>query len=152
MTTTNEIADKIASEQTLTKAKGESDRRNRLRFDHDGSHVWSGNIHSRIWQFQDKNTPEREARNPATGATIKVAEEADIPAYQSIERCAEQVSRNTSRARQVQRSSSIKMRNCIRCSPGSTGSNRASPFRYGKRLRRWRSLVMSINPGSGGTR
>jgi len=73
MTTTNEIADKIASEQNLTKAKGESDRRIRLRFDHDGSHVWSGNIHSRIWQFQDKNTPEREARNPATRATIKVA-------------------------------------------------------------------------------
>lgn len=72
MTTTNEIADKIAAEHGLTKAQGKSIVE--AVFGAITAAAVSG-VESSIpgfGKFKVKATPEREARNPATGATIKV--------------------------------------------------------------------------------
>jgi DNA-binding protein HU-beta len=73
MTTTNEIADKIASEHSLTKAQGKAIVE--AVFAEITSAAVSGTETSipGFGKFKVKDTPEREARNPATGATIKVA-------------------------------------------------------------------------------
>ncbi|MBO0134299.1 HU family DNA-binding protein [Agrobacterium burrii] len=73
MTTTNEIADKIASEQSLTKAQAKAIVE--TVFASITTAATSG-VETSIpgfGKFKIKDTPEREARNPATGATIKVA-------------------------------------------------------------------------------
>lgn len=73
MTTTNEIADKIASEHSLTKAQGKAVVE--AVFAAITSAATSGAETSipGFGKFKVKDSPEREARNPATGATIKVA-------------------------------------------------------------------------------
>ena len=73
MTTTNEIADKIASEQSLTKAQAK--KIVEAVFASIAAAATSGAETSipGFGKFKIKDTPEREARNPATGATIDVA-------------------------------------------------------------------------------
>ncbi len=73
MTTTNEIVDKIAAEHGLTKVQSKVIV----------EAVFAAIINAAIsgaetsipgfGKFKVKDTPEREARNPSTGATIKVA-------------------------------------------------------------------------------
>ena len=72
MTTTNEIADKIAAENGLTKAQGKTIVE--AVFSHITAAAIAGAETSLpgFGKFKVKDTPEREARNPATGATIKV--------------------------------------------------------------------------------
>ncbi|MFJ1311371.1 HU family DNA-binding protein [Agrobacterium sp. P15N1-A] len=73
MTTTNEIADKIAAEHSLTKAQGKAIVE--AVFSAITSAATSGAETSipGFGKFKVKDAPEREARNPATGAMIKVA-------------------------------------------------------------------------------
>ncbi len=73
MTTTNEIADKIAADHGLTKAQGKAVVE--AVFAAITSAATSGSETSipGFGKFKVKDTPEREARNPSTGATIKVA-------------------------------------------------------------------------------
>jgi DNA-binding protein HU-beta len=73
MTTTNEIADKIATEHGLTKAQGKA--MVETVFSSITSAATSGAESSipGFGKFKVKETPEREARNPGTGAVIKVA-------------------------------------------------------------------------------
>lgn len=73
MTTTNEIADKIAAEHSLTKVQSKAVVE--AVFSAITAAATSGAETSipGFGKFKVKDTPEREARNPATGATIKVA-------------------------------------------------------------------------------
>lgn len=73
LTTTTEIAEKIAGEHGLTKAQSKAVVESVLAAISAAS--VSGNETSLpgFGKFKVKATPEREARNPATGATIKVA-------------------------------------------------------------------------------
>ena len=73
MTTTNEIAEQIAEEHSLSKAQGKAVVE--AVFAAITSAATSGAETSipGFGKFKVKDTPEREARNPATGATIKVA-------------------------------------------------------------------------------
>lgn len=73
MTTTNEIADKIASEHGLSKVQGKTIVE--AVFAAIAAAAGSGAETSipGFGKFKVKDTPEREARNPGTGATIKVA-------------------------------------------------------------------------------
>jgi DNA-binding protein HU-beta len=73
MTTTNEIADKIASEQGLSKAQSKTIVE--AVFASIATAAGSGAETSipGFGKFKVKDTPEREARNPGTGATIRVA-------------------------------------------------------------------------------
>ncbi|WP_313606692.1 HU family DNA-binding protein [Rhizobium sp.] len=73
MTTTNEIADKVAADHGLTKAQGKAIVE--AVFAAITLAATSGTETSipGFGKFKVKDTPEREARNPATGATIKVA-------------------------------------------------------------------------------
>lgn len=73
MTTTNEIADKIAGDHGLTKVQSKAIVE--AVFAAITAAAGSGNEASipGFGKFKVKNTPAREARNPGTGATIKVA-------------------------------------------------------------------------------
>jgi DNA-binding protein HU-beta len=73
MTTTNEIAVKIAADHSLTKTQSKSIVE--AVFTAITSATTSGAETSipGFGKFKVKDTPEREARNPATGAMIKVA-------------------------------------------------------------------------------
>jgi DNA-binding protein HU-beta len=73
MTTTNEIADKIATENSLTKvqAKGIVEAVFQAIADAAGSDAETSI--PGFGKFKVKVTPEREGRNPSTGATIKIA-------------------------------------------------------------------------------
>ncbi len=73
MTTTNEIADKIAADHSLTKTQGKAIVE--AVFASITGAATSGGETSipGFGKFKVKDTPEREARNPATGATIKVS-------------------------------------------------------------------------------
>lgn len=73
MTTTNEIADKVAADHGLTKVQGKAIVE--AVFAAIAAAAGSGNETSipGFGKFKVKDTPEREARNPGTGATIKVA-------------------------------------------------------------------------------
>ena len=73
MTTTNEIVDKIAVEHELTKTQSKAVVE--AVFAQIVAAATSGNETSipGFGKFKVKDTPEREARNPSTGATIKVA-------------------------------------------------------------------------------
>jgi DNA-binding protein HU-beta len=73
MATANEIADKIASEQGLTKAQAKTIVDSVFKPIADAA-ASGGETHiAGFGKFKVKDKPEREARNPATGATIKVA-------------------------------------------------------------------------------
>lgn len=73
MTTTNEIAEKIAADHNLTKAQSkavvEAVFASITRAALDGVETSIPGF----GKFKVKDTPEREARNPATGATVKVS-------------------------------------------------------------------------------
>ncbi|AYM14373.1 MULTISPECIES: HU family DNA-binding protein [Rhizobium/Agrobacterium group] len=73
MTTTNEIAEKIASEQNLTKAQAKSIVETVFASITTAATSGAETSIPGFGKFKIKDTPEREARNPATGATIKVA-------------------------------------------------------------------------------
>lgn len=73
MTTTNEIADKIATDHNLTKAQGKAIIE--AVFAAVIGAATSGDETSipGFGKFKVKDTPEREGRNPATGAVMTVA-------------------------------------------------------------------------------
>ncbi|SCW47563.1 DNA-binding protein HU-beta [Rhizobium mongolense subsp. loessense] len=73
MTTTNEIADKIAGEHGLTKVQSKAVVE--AVFASITSAATSGAETSipGFGKFKVKETPEREGRNPSTGATVKIA-------------------------------------------------------------------------------
>ncbi|MBP2238865.1 DNA-binding protein HU-beta [Sinorhizobium kostiense] len=73
MTTTNEIADKIAADHQLTKAQGKAIVEAVFGAITAAATAGSETSIPGFGKFKVKDTPEREARNPATGATIKVA-------------------------------------------------------------------------------
>jgi DNA-binding protein HU-beta len=73
MTTATEIADTIAGEQKLTKAQAKAIVESVFR---QIAAAAKGGAETNIpgfGKFKVKETPEREGRNPATGATIKIA-------------------------------------------------------------------------------
>ncbi|BCH62308.1 HU family DNA-binding protein [Agrobacterium vitis] len=73
MTTTNEIADKIASEQSLTKAQAKTIVESVFKHITDAALAGAETSIPSFGKFKIKDTPERQGRNPATGATIKIA-------------------------------------------------------------------------------
>jgi DNA-binding protein HU-beta len=73
MTTTNEIADKIASEHGLTKVQSKAIVEAVFAAITAASQSGAETSIPGFGKFKVKDTPEREARNPGTGATIKVA-------------------------------------------------------------------------------
>lgn len=73
MTTTNEIADKIAAEQNLTKAQAKAIVESVFKHIADAAQAGAETSIPSFGKFKVKDTPEREGRNPATGATIKIA-------------------------------------------------------------------------------
>lgn len=73
MTTTNEIADKIASEQNLTKAQAKAIVESVFSQIAEAAKSGAETSIPSFGKFKTKDTPEREGRNPATGAAIKIA-------------------------------------------------------------------------------
>lgn len=73
MTTTNEIADKIASEQDLTKAQAKMIVESVLSQIAEAAKSGAETSLPGFGKFRIKETPERDGRNPSTGATIKIA-------------------------------------------------------------------------------
>ncbi len=73
MTTAAEIADKIAGEQNLTKAQAKTIVDSVFRQITEAAKSGAETSIAGFGKFKVKDVPEREARNPATGATIKVA-------------------------------------------------------------------------------
>lgn len=73
MTTTNEIADKIASEQSLTKAQAKSIVDSVFKQISDAAATGAETSLPGFGKFKVKETPARDGRNPSTGATIKIA-------------------------------------------------------------------------------
>ncbi|MGE8106444.1 HU family DNA-binding protein [Allorhizobium sp. NPDC080224] len=73
MTTTNEIADKIASEHNLTKAQAKAIVESVFSQIAEAAKAGAETSIPSFGKFKVKDTPEREGRNPATGATIKIA-------------------------------------------------------------------------------
>ncbi|PRD43547.1 DNA-binding protein [Phyllobacterium phragmitis] len=73
MTTTNEIADKIAAEQSLTKAQAKTIVESVFHQMVDAAKSGAETSVPGFGKFKIKDTPEREGRNPSTGATIKIA-------------------------------------------------------------------------------
>lgn len=73
MTTTNEIADKIAADHGLTKVQSKAIVEAVFSQITTAALGASETSIPGFGKFKVKNTPEREARNPSTGATIKVA-------------------------------------------------------------------------------
>jgi DNA-binding protein HU-beta len=73
MTTTNEIADKIAGEHGLTKVQGKAIVEAVLASITEAALAGNETSLPGFGKFKVKATPEREARNPSTGATIRVA-------------------------------------------------------------------------------
>ena len=73
MATTNELAEKIAADHSLTKAQAKAIVE--AVFTHITEAAVGANETSipGFGKFKTKITPEREARNPSTGATVKVA-------------------------------------------------------------------------------
>ncbi|MGF9566884.1 HU family DNA-binding protein [Neorhizobium sp. BT27B] len=73
MTTTNEIADKIAADNGLTKAQGKAIVESVFAAITAAATTGAETSIPGFGKFKVKDTPEREARNPGTGAMIKVA-------------------------------------------------------------------------------
>ena len=73
MTTTSEIADKIAGEQNISKSQAKAIIDSVFK---EIAAVAASGAETSIagfGKFKVKDTPEREGRNPSTGATIKIA-------------------------------------------------------------------------------
>ena len=73
MTTANEIAEKIASEQSLSKAQAKAIVDSVFKQITEAAKTGGETNVAGFGKFKIKDMPEREARNPSTGATIKVA-------------------------------------------------------------------------------
>ena len=73
MTTVAEIADQIAGEQNLTKTQAKAIVDSVFRQIADAAKGGAETNVPGFGKFKVKETPEREGRNPSTGATIKIA-------------------------------------------------------------------------------
>jgi DNA-binding protein HU-beta len=73
MTTTAEIADKIVAEQNLTKTQAKAIVESVFKQISDAARSGAETSIPGFGKFKVKDTPAREGRNPATGATIKIA-------------------------------------------------------------------------------
>lgn len=73
MTTIAEIADKIATEQNLTKAQAKAVVESVFRQISEAARSGTETSIPGFGKFKIKDTPAREGRNPSTGATIKIA-------------------------------------------------------------------------------
>lgn len=73
MTTANEIADKIAAEQNLTKAQAKSVVESVFKEILGAARSGAETSIPGFGKFKVKDTPACEGRNPSTGATIKIA-------------------------------------------------------------------------------
>jgi DNA-binding protein HU-beta len=73
MTTANEIAETIATEQSLTKAQAKTIVDRVFKAITDASASGAETSIPGFGKFKVKDTPERDGRNPSTGATIKIA-------------------------------------------------------------------------------
>lgn len=73
MTTANEIVDKIATDNSLTKAQAKSIVDSVFKQITDAAAGGAETSLPGFGKFKVKATPEREGRNPSTGATIKIA-------------------------------------------------------------------------------
>lgn len=73
MTTTSDIADKIAGEQNVTKAQAKAIVDSVFKEIATAAASGSETSIPGFGKFKVKDTPAREGRNPSTGATIKIA-------------------------------------------------------------------------------
>lgn len=73
MATTNEIADKIATDQNITKVQAKAIVESVLKQITDAAKSGDETNLPGFGKFKVKATPEREGRNPATGAAMKIA-------------------------------------------------------------------------------
>ncbi|QND62346.1 HU family DNA-binding protein (plasmid) [Mesorhizobium sp. AR07] len=73
MTTANEIADKIAADNGLTKMQARSIVDSVFKAIADAAASGAETSLPGFGKFKVKDTPEREGRNPSTGATIKIS-------------------------------------------------------------------------------
>nr|WP_314256873.1 HU family DNA-binding protein [uncultured Devosia sp.] len=73
MATANEIADKIAAEHNLPKAQGKALVDSVMKAIVDAAVAGEEVSLPGFGKFKVKASPEREGRNPSTGATIKIA-------------------------------------------------------------------------------
>lgn len=73
MTTTNEIADKIAVDNGLTKVQGKAIVEAVFQAITDAASSGAETSIPGFGKFKVKASPEREGRNPATGEAMKIA-------------------------------------------------------------------------------
>ena len=73
MTTATEIADKIATDHSLTKAQAKAIVESVFKQITDAAKAGAETSIPSFGKFKVKATPEREGRNPATGAAMKIA-------------------------------------------------------------------------------
>ena len=73
MQTTNTIADKIAAEHDLTKSQGKALVESMLKTIGEAAAEGEEVFLPGFGKFKVKSTPERDGRNPLTGATLKIA-------------------------------------------------------------------------------
>lgn len=73
MTTANEIAEKIAAENSLTKTQAKSIVDGVFKAIADAAVSGAETSIAGFGKFKVKDAPAREGRNPSTGATIAIA-------------------------------------------------------------------------------
>jgi DNA-binding protein HU-beta len=73
MTTASEIAEKLATEHNLTKAQGKALVEGVFNAIAEAAVTGEEVSLPGFGKFKVKATPERDGRNPSTGATIKIA-------------------------------------------------------------------------------
>lgn len=73
MTTANEIADKIAADNSLAKAQAKNIVDTVFKAIAEAAASGAETSLPGFGKFKVKATPAREGRNPSTGATIKIA-------------------------------------------------------------------------------
>ncbi|MEZ5784481.1 MAG: HU family DNA-binding protein [Rhizobiaceae bacterium] len=73
MTTANESADKIATDNNLTKAQAKNIVDSVFKQIADAAQSGAETSLPGFGKFKVKETPARDGRNPSTGATIKIA-------------------------------------------------------------------------------
>lgn len=73
MTTATEIADKLATEHNLTKSQGKALVDGVFKAIADAAAAGDEISLPGFGKFKVKASPERDGRNPSTGATIKIA-------------------------------------------------------------------------------
>jgi DNA-binding protein HU-beta len=73
MTTANDIADKLATDNNVTKSQAKSIVDGVFKAITDAAKSGDEVNVPGFGKFKVKETPSREGRNPATGATIKIA-------------------------------------------------------------------------------